>query len=267
MLLMNPILKPLAQDNDVIRLQGLLAANGYFKQSIPAMGLVDQITFEAVELFQTQHVSKAGQSLDIDGVVGNDTWWALENASGAKQRNHFNPVIPKGVSAPRIRLLELVLGEHRKPVLENPNGSNRSPDIDGYWGDTGLKGYAWCCAFVSWALVESIGDYPMEKHHVGVQNMSRAAKRLALDTDKPKPGDIFVQLFAGGKGHTGFVLGVSPDGDHIYTVEGNCSNRIKAGKRKQSTITHYIDIFRDDESLNFARADIDVMTVDKDANR
>jgi len=29
---MNPILKPLAQDNDVIRLQGLLAANGYFMQ-------------------------------------------------------------------------------------------------------------------------------------------------------------------------------------------------------------------------------------------
>jgi hypothetical protein len=264
---MTRVLKPLEQDSDVVRLQGLLAANGYFKQSVPARGLFDQVTFQAVELFQTQHVNEAGLALDIDGVVGSDTWWALENASGDKQRNHFEPVIPKGVSDPRIRLLELVLAEHRKPVLENPDGSNRSPEIDSYWGDTGLKGYAWCCAFVSWALSESLGHYPIEKHHVGVQNMSRAAKRLMLDSKVPKPGDIFMQIFSGGKGHTGFVLGVSPDEKFIYTVEGNCSNRIKVGKRKQSTIAHYIDVFRDSDTLNFEKKDIDVMTVDKDANR
>lgn len=264
---MSRVLKPLKPDNEVIRLQSLLAANGYFKESIPARGLYDQVTFQSVELFQTQHVDEGGVQLGADGIVGANTWWALEHASGNEQSNHFAAVIPQGISDERTRLLQLLLNEHKKPVLENPDGSNRSPDIDGYWGETGLSGYAWCCAFVSWGLFETLGKYPVGEHHVGVQKMSRAAKRLMLNADVPKPGDIFVQIFSGGKGHTGFVLGVSPDDSFIYTVEGNCANRVKVGKRKQDSITHYIDGFGDGQSSDFLKADINVMAVDGDASR
>ena len=73
-------------------------------------------------------------------------------------------------------------------------------------------------------------------------------------------GDIFVQVFSGGKGHTGFVVDVYKDGKSIYTGEGNCANRLKIGLRKISSISHFIGIgcFRDDQTRGFSRSKFDV---------
>jgi len=255
-------LRRLEADPDVVRLQRLLSSHGYFKERTPPDGIFEEVTHENVVVFQLQHVDEQGQALEADGVVGAKTWWALENGSGEAQRNHFQPIIPDGLTTRRQQLLEMIYNEHAKPVYEVPDGSNRSPDIDGYWGNTGVIGQPWCCAFVSWVLREVVGGYPIEgQHHIGVQNMWRAARRAEMETPEPKPGDIFVQLKANGKGHTGFVVGVSADGLSIYTGEGNCGNRLKIGLRQKNSINYYIDCLRDAQSLDFARSKFDVQKV------
>jgi len=256
-------LRRLDPDPNVVRLQRMLSALGYFKDRIPSHGIFEDVTHENVVVFQLQHIDRHGLPLEPDGIVGKETWWALKNPSGEAQRNHFKPVIPEGVTIKRRQLLELIYEEHAKPVFEVPDGSNRSQDIDGYWGPTGVIGQPWCCAFVSWALHEVLGVYPIGgKHHLGVQAMWRAAIREQKDTAAPKPGDVFIQLKAAGKGHTGFVVGVSADGKSIYTGEGNCGNRLKIGKREISSINHFIDCIQDGQSMQFSRSEFDVQAVD-----
>jgi len=261
-------LRKLEPDTDVIRLQRLLRANGYLADQAPVQGLFDQITYQQVVLFQVQHVDRHGQPLEPDGVVGKETWWALDHPSGEDQRNHIAAIIPDGLTERRRQLLDLVLEEHAKPVAEDPDGSNRSPDIDQYWGDTGVIGYPWCCAFVSWTLHQVLGSYPIGgRHHLGVQVMWRAASQLGMAVAEPRPGDIFIQIKSGGQGHTGFVMGVSPDGEHLYTGEGNCGNRLKIGKRRRTTIDHYIDALDDGQDGDFTRLDFDLAAVDSQGTR
>ncbi|MFD2228898.1 CHAP domain-containing protein [Alkalimarinus sediminis] len=261
-------LKRPSPDKDVVTLQHLLSSHGYFSDRISSHGLFDDITHENVELFQLQHIGPNGQPLQVDGIVGKSTWWALENPSGEAQRNHFGITTPNGLTQKRQQIINVVHEEHSKPVFEVPDGSNRSKDIDGYWGKTGVIGQPWCCAFVSWVLKTVLGKYPINgKHHLGVQKMWRAASRLGLETPQPKPGDVFIQLKSGGKGHTGFVIGVSPDNQQIYTAEGNCGNRLKIGKRDINTIQHFIDCLQDQQSLGFERGNLAVNDVSVDTTR
>ena len=190
---MSKILRQLLPDPEVAHLQNLLSSQGYFKDRIPPDGIFENVTHENVVMFQLQHVDEKGIPLEADGVVGKKTWWALENPSGEAQRNHFQPVIPDGLTIKRRQLLELIYEEHSKPVFEVPDGSNRSYDIDSYWGQTNVIGLPWCCAFVSWALNEILGVFPIEgKHHLGVQKMWRAARRIDFGTPDPKPATRIV---------------------------------------------------------------------------
>ncbi|MBW1759019.1 MAG: CHAP domain-containing protein [Deltaproteobacteria bacterium] len=260
---MSKTLRRLKADPDVVGLQHLLSSHGYFKDRTPPNGIFEDVTHENVVLFQLQHIDEQGIPLEPDGIVGKKTWWALENPSGDAQRNHFQPIIPDGLTTKRRQLLEMIYEEHAKPVFEVPDGSNRSLDIDGYWGQTGVIGQPWCCAFVSWALNDVLGIYPIEgKHHLGVQKMWRTARRAEMDTSDPKPGDVFIQIKSGGKGHTGFVVGVSTNAKSIYTGEANCGNRLKIGQRKRSSINHFIDCIKDEQTMEFSRSKFDVQTVD-----
>jgi len=261
-------LRRLEPDRHVVRLQSLLSSHGYFADRTPPHGIFEDVTHDNVVLFQLQHIARNGVPLEADGVVGEKTWWALENPSGEAQRNHFQPVVPDGLTTKRRQLLELIYEEHAKPVFEVPDGSNRSPEIDGYWGQTGIIGQPWCCAFVSWALNELLGSYPVNgKHHVGVQNMWRAACRENMQTSNPKPGDVFIQIKSGGKGHTGFVVGVSSDQKSIYTGEGNCGNRLKMGRRSITSLNHFIDCINDGQTTEFSPSEFDVKTVDTHGTR
>lgn len=265
---MSTTLRRLPADPEVSHLQHLLSAQGYFRDNIPADGIFEDITHDNVVLFQLQHIDRDGLPLEPDGVVGDKTWWALQNPSGLAQRNHFQPVIPLNLTPARQQLLKIIYTEHAKPVFEVPDGSNRSREIDEYWGQTGVIGLPWCCAFVSWALNELLGTLPIEgKHHLGVQKMWRAAKRSGMETMTPKPGDIFIQIKSGGTGHTGFVVGISDDEKSIYTGEGNCGNRLKIGKRNITSINHFIDCLADGQSSEFSRTNFDVHAVDAQGTR
>lgn len=255
-------------DGDVVHLQRLLSSHGYFYQLTPPHGIFEDITHNTVVLFQLQHVDENGDFLKPDGVVGKKTWWALENPSGKSQRNFFKSIIPDGLTTKRRQLLEIIFEEHAKPVFEVPDGSNRSPDIDGYWGSTGIIGQPWCCAFVSCTLHDLLGFYPIDgKHHLGVQNMWRTARQADMETKNSKPGDIFVQIKPGGTGHTGFVVGLSHDGKSVYTGEGNCGNRLKVGKRNITSINHFIDCLDDGQTMEFARSDFETGNVESSGTR
>ena len=253
---------------DVQLLQKLLHSNGYLRDALPADGLFDQVTHNEVVLFQLQHIDEQGHPLKPDGEVGPITWWALKNPSGESQRNHYEGTIPGGLTNTRRQLLSLIIEEHDKPIFEIPDGSNRSPDIDQYWGNTGVLGQPWCCVFVSWSLLEVLGELPIEgKYHFGVQKMWRAAKRRGLAVEKPKPGDVFIQIKSGGKGHTGFVIGVSGDDREIYTCEGNAGNRIKIGKRSGGSIAHYVDCLGDGQGSGFEHSDLDIVQLAGESDR
>ncbi|MGX5200901.1 CHAP domain-containing protein [Aliikangiella sp. IMCC44632] len=247
---------------EVSTLQNLLSAHGYFQDSRPSEGIFCDITDIEVKLFQSQHFSQDKTPLSIDGVVGEQTWWALQNPSGEAQKNHLLSQIPQGLTQSRERLLEIIFQEHAKNVHEVPDGSNSSVDIDQYWGTTGLKSLPWCCAFVSWSLQECLGSLPINgRHHVGVISMWRAARQLNLQTKSPKPADIFILDLGRGKGHTGFVVSLSNDGQSLYTCEGNTGNRLKIGKRDKSSINFFIDALQDNQDNDFERKDFDVKAV------
>ena len=67
--------------NEVLKLQRLLAKQGFFKDE--PSGSFNVVTQDAVTYFQQSHLGSDGSFLDVDGVVGPATWWALRNPSGA----------------------------------------------------------------------------------------------------------------------------------------------------------------------------------------
>ena len=70
------ILKKGSRDASVTDLQNILRELDY---NIPVTGVFDTDTFKAVRNFQSSHLDKHDRPLVVDGVVGEITWWALQN--------------------------------------------------------------------------------------------------------------------------------------------------------------------------------------------
>ena len=119
-------------------------------------------------------------------------------------------------------------------VRENPPKSNRGPDVDRFirvGGGLTPEGshYAWCASFVSDVVVEAFtrkdGGFidglgpPQFKGSPAALGLLH--KNPGLRIKKPEAGCIFVMDHGAGKGHTGFVVAVMPDGVHLHTIEGN----------------------------------------------
>jgi hypothetical protein len=252
---------------------------------------------DAVIYFQQTHQGPDGTPLPVNGVVDGDTWWALNNASGLKQKSDLEPDIPKGVNGTRYTVLQAALAEHAKGVAEKPNGSNRSKDIDTYfpaWLLRSLspsdKGPAWCCFFVNAMVTKALkgkrpwGPYlgscitlwqTVQEGQLGKNDFGIPCKPIAYQNrmDMITPGDVFVMLHPKdpGKpqtGHVGFVLRVSKNGSIINTVEGNCGNRVKVGIRDTGTIYGFINLYGDyGSSAPFSHSLLPVPTTDKDDTR
>jgi len=240
-----PLLRLGSSGEDVLEVERILIDQGYGFGELIDDGDFDEFLEDCVTYFQMTHVKEDGEALDVDGVVGNDTWWALYNHSGAPQRNYYEPYIPQGIGGNREVILKLALAEHGIGVKEEPNGSN--------WGDGVIKyggqpGWAWCCLFASWVIKHAMTGYPLGKRFASCYRNWQAANEAGFTKrGNPIPGDQFIMLYTNskghlnGKGHTGFVLAVSEDGEWINTIEGNAGNRVKVGKRPTSQIYGYID--------------------------
>lgn len=242
---------PTPPDPDLETLQRTLQRLGY-GANLVAHGYPSAELWAAVGLFQMQHLGPKGLPLAADRVVGQDTWWALANPSGPRQRSGFTlaACARADLTQERQLLQDVVLGEYRKDVYESPDGSNRGTQIDTYWGNTGLLGKPWCCAFVSEMLFRAVGHYPLGRHHTSVLAMVQEAERLGRINRSPRPWDVWAQLHADGTGHTGFGSALDPNGI-TATFEGNCGNRLKHGRRELTTLTVWINPFGDKQAQVF----------------
>lgn len=238
-------------------LQEKLTQQGFFRGA--AKGNFLEQTRAAVIYFQQTHVGPDGEALSADGVVGPATWWALDHPSGKPQRSHLHPEIPEGLTPLRRRHLEVALAEHRAGVREVPDGSNWGPGVQKYLVGTACP---WCCYFWSWCNREAAGGFSLGARHGSVASAWKRAEALGMARAKegylPVPGDAFVMLHHDAKGrrtgtgHIGFVLRVeTKDGEAtaINTVEGNCGNRVKVGRRALSgrDVVGFINNFPADE--------------------
>lgn len=123
--------------------------------------------------------------------------------------------------------------------IREEGGRNRGPMVDEYIRSVGLdptkggvKGYAWCAAFVFWAVREAHQRSMWEQSMSGPAQLPIDKTAWVWDLLKNKdrlcaikPGCVFVMSHSTDpklmpfKAHTGFVVDVH--GDTVETVEGN----------------------------------------------
>lgn len=263
-----PILKYGDKGHDVQVLQSLLQSRGFFNAA--TQGNFLNKTKAAVVYWQQTHLGPDGKFLDVDGVVGADTWWSLYNPVGAPQKSNIKSIIPNGLSESRVKFLQSCVAEHQAGVAESPLGSNWGDGVTKYL--EGIGPAFWCCFFVSWNFKNAFGKYPLDKRFGSCIDFWRTAKKAGRAFDKntyqPIPGDIFIMLYRNGsgaltgQGHTGVVLAVNNGSTAFNTIEGNAGDRVKVGTRyvSQSTLVGYINMF--DGERNFDHFLIEADKVD-----
>ena len=131
---------------------------------------------------------------------------------------------PTGVTK-TLKSTALQIASSQLGAAENPKGSNWGPAVQKYLASVGINFPAsWCMAFVYWCTDQAAKE-------MGVANPLFKTGGVLMQWQKvpaimkhkaPQPGDIFIMDFGGGKGHTGFVTGVT--GDRIQTIEGNSND-------------------------------------------
>lgn len=260
---------------EVLRMKAILRSQGYTITNIT--DLYDDATAAEVSVFQGQHLDSSGQYLVSDQKVGAKTWWALENPTGSKQKNHLKlKVLPAGLSAQRQKLLSVAAAQHAQGIKEIPDGANSGDGVTKFI--EGFGAAPWCALAVSWIFKEATGAYLMGKRWALVRAMWAAAKEAGIAHLKsegpPIPGDIVVFLYRNrsgqlnGTGHTGIVAAVSEDGAQFNTFAGNEGNRFKLGLRRMSEtdLVGFIRPFGNDSS-GFARGLITNISVAGDTTR
>ncbi len=125
-----------------------------------------------------------------------------------------------------MRLIEIAYSQLGKEEI--PRGSNWGPDVKKYLNSVGLDFPAsWCMAFVYWCVMETCKELVIKNPMVrtgGVLRQWREIEpkyRIPLEWE-PKEGDIFIQDYGHGLGHTGIIERV--EGDILHTIEGNTND-------------------------------------------
>lgn len=213
-------------ENQVRRIQERLNLLSYGPVSVD--GDYGSATANQVRAFQARNDDRNGDALDVDGAVGENTWWAL----------FVDDIIEPSATRPDPAKSDaenfVAIALSQEGVREWPKGSNRGPSIDAYIQSTGLSPwndkYAWCVAFVYWCAekLEELGgvENPLFKT-AGVHRLWNKGQPGAVDvvhassasSSTVKPGMVFFIDTGGGKGHAGIV--VSFNGSNIETIEGN----------------------------------------------
>lgn len=207
-------------------------------------------TKEALGSFQTEHALPNQAAIDLPvwrellGTALAHTGSAAIEAEKVSLRNAVETGMGAVASASRDRVRAVTteaiswLG-----IREQPEGSNRGPEVDQLVGTAGVY---WCALAVSnWLkrglAVSAWSQVPFGRE-LALCNDIRAwgvqgGRFLTVGATVP-PGAIFVQNKDGthttpevafAKGHTGFVL--EDLGDRVRTIEGNASNSVKSNVR------------------------------------
>ena len=142
-----PGLKRGDKGDAVLLLQHVMKHHGFFEKGTPKGNFLS-LTEEAVRYFQMTHLGPDGVNLEVDGQVGNDTWWALIHPSGSKQVTGIKGRAPKKVPADRRKLLAIAKKEHTAGTKEIPDGSNTGDGVTKIVPKNTTP--PWCCYFTSW---------------------------------------------------------------------------------------------------------------------
>ena len=140
----------------------------------------------------------------------------------------------------RKRLIDLAFEQVGIKEGLKPNGSYDNDTKFGKW--YGNNGEPWCATFVSWCWYHAGLSNDLLLKYQGCSAGKAWCEEQGIFKYKeeytPTTGDIVFFLSAGA-GHTGIVAHC--DGEYIYTIEGNRSNRVDVWRIKltNATITGY----------------------------
>ncbi len=240
------------------QLQRLLAAAG--KQYADIMGQIDADfgprTEAAVRTFQAQHHDMQSQPLEVDGIVGPETMFALghpvESASTSDVRFYQRSVVlhpPLTLPLPE-RLIRIAVNEHNliPRIVEDPPGSNDGPPSK-YMN--GRNREQWCSDFVSWCLrqallqmghtVEQVKD--IDFPYSGDLNewlLNHGGRRLY---QKLQRGDVFWFYSSSASPpwqHVGLIEAAPAGNQAVITIEGNVSNAVSSRFRSVNSLSRVV---------------------------
>jgi lysozyme family protein/peptidoglycan hydrolase-like protein with peptidoglycan-binding domain len=194
-------------------------------------------TETAVKLFQARSADPSGAPLDVDGIVGPDTWTALFG-SGTAPEPQIHPTPPTPPSSLVAAVIDVASGE--VGVREQPLGSNRGPRVDEYIRNCGLDptadSYPWCMCFVFFCYTQAAlrtgvanivpknpsvhGAWNASQGKSGVTVVTTAAAQS--DPSLVKPGMVFFIDTGHSHGHCGIV--VANLNGLLETIEGNTND-------------------------------------------
>lgn len=245
---------------NVEALQQRLAGQGFDCGEDAATQIFGPSTKSEVKLFQACHMGPDKKPLSVDGVVGPATWWALDHPSGEAQHQPVDGMPVQQASNPIAQAaLDSAWAELRKGVAEDPDGSNRGPEIDLYTGMAGkpasIPGPRWCAYFVSWNFAKAPGSSPFGRIG-GAQSIVFWCQKhipfsvfdmtILLSVDGrsgspyvPRCGDIGV--IAEGQAHGHAVMVAASQAGNVWTVEGNCGNAVRSRKHLISSFRWFVN--------------------------
>jgi peptidoglycan hydrolase-like protein with peptidoglycan-binding domain len=198
---------------------------------VPEDGSFDVRTARAVKVFQARFADVTGQPLKVDGQVGSITWGVMFGASSV-------PLVAEAPSPLTKAALDVAFSQ--VGVMEDPLGSNRGPEVDGYLRAAGKDpaegSFAWCVAFTHFCYLQASEKLGLANPHVktvGVLdhwNKAKNKKNVVRITHADavgspalvKPGCLFIIDTGGGNGHSGMVAEVA--NGRLITVEGNTND-------------------------------------------
>lgn len=212
---------------DVGELQRLLCDRLALDPPLAISGHFELSTRLAVLAFQSSSVGTDGRPLDVDGVVGKQTWWALtvEDASSAFGGSARSELQTTAFRGPLGAAVVAVAANLREQGAKEVGANNK-----GEWVEKFSRGHfgPWCAWFVSYCVEQACAELGVEMpyKYTGGARRTRdqlSAVGLAVPTDEePMAGDLVVWWRvapASYKGHIGIVVAVR-DG-MIWTIEGN----------------------------------------------
>jgi len=225
-------------------IQQALTENGY---TIPQTELYTDTfgegTYEAVRSFQASHLGPEHVPLISDGIVGDNTFWALQHPGGLNDGDFFAPGWFYNVDTVPLRLIPVLAAACGEiGVCEDPDGSNDGAAVRKYTAPDFL-GDPWCMLFASWAYTHLEGGCPWGRIAScwGLYEWAMDKGKLLLSVELVRPGDILLILRGyrsdpKRRGHAMIVCSVLSD-ERIATVAGNESNAVRGGLRERNTIS------------------------------
>jgi hypothetical protein len=240
------VIRPGASGGDVPVLFQALAERGLIVDAREIVsGTYGPTSQAAVQDFQAKH------GLRIDDIVGPSTWAALQSAIDTSVDISAPIFSTAGLSPYVTKLLDVAHAEYRRPVLEQPPGSNHGDRVDLYlrghdnadWlVDERPTGPPWCGRFARWCVIEAARSIGASSPVENWGDLASALKWVARGKNAgrfwqmPTVGSIGC-ILTDGHGHLVIVAAKGPS-NSLITLEGNSGNRVAL--RSSRTVGEFV---------------------------